>query len=57
MTETVKLTSPIDGSIYVERPIASDQAVNAAVERARAAQADWAKVPVAERAKYMLKML
>lgn len=57
MTETVKLTSPIDGSIYVERPVATDQAVNAAVERARAAQADWARLPVAERAKYMLKML
>ena len=57
MTETVKIKSPIDGSIYVERPIASDQAVNAAVERARTAQADWARVPVAERAAYMLKML
>ncbi|MBT1158672.1 aldehyde dehydrogenase family protein [Aminobacter anthyllidis] len=57
MTETVKLKSPIDGSIFVERPVASDQAINAAVERARAAQADWAKVPVAERAAYMLKML
>jgi acyl-CoA reductase-like NAD-dependent aldehyde dehydrogenase len=57
MTETIKLKSPIDGSIYVERPVASDQAVNAAVEKARAAQADWAKVPVAERAQYMLRML
>ncbi|PWK71747.1 acyl-CoA reductase-like NAD-dependent aldehyde dehydrogenase [Aminobacter sp. AP02] len=57
MTETVKLKSPVDGSIYVERPVASDQAVNAAVERARAAQAEWARVPVAERANYMLKML
>ncbi len=57
MTETVKLKSPIDGSIFVERPVASDQAVNAAVERARTAQADWARVPVAERASYMLKML
>ncbi|WP_018429388.1 aldehyde dehydrogenase family protein [Hoeflea sp. 108] len=57
MTETVKLKSPVDGSIYVERPVATDQAVNAAVERARTAQADWARVPVAERAAYMLKML
>ncbi|GAA2829647.1 acyl-CoA reductase-like NAD-dependent aldehyde dehydrogenase [Aminobacter aminovorans] len=57
MTETVKLKSPINGSIFVERPVASDQAINAAVERARTAQADWARVPVAERAAYMLKML
>lgn len=55
--ETVKLKSPIDGSIYIERPVAEDKAVAAAVERARAAQADWARVPVAQRAAYMLKML
>jgi acyl-CoA reductase-like NAD-dependent aldehyde dehydrogenase len=57
MTETVKLKSPIDGSIYAERPIATDQEVNAAVERARAAQADWAQTSIAERGKYMLAML
>ena len=57
MTETVKLISPIDGSIYAERPVASDHALNAAVERARAAQADWAMTPIAERGKYMLAML
>jgi acyl-CoA reductase-like NAD-dependent aldehyde dehydrogenase len=55
--ETIKLKSPVDGSIYAERPIATDQAVNAAVERARAAQAKWADVPVAERCRYMLAML
>ena len=55
--ETIKLKSPIDGSIYAERPVASDQAVNAAVERAKAAQADWARVPMAERGGYMLAML
>ena len=55
--ETIKLKSPVDGSIYVERPIATDQAVNAAVERARAAQAKWADVPVAERCRHMLAML
>ena len=55
--ETVKIKSPIDGSIYAERPVATDQAVNAAVERAKAAQADWAETPIAERGKYMLAML
>jgi acyl-CoA reductase-like NAD-dependent aldehyde dehydrogenase len=57
MTETVKLKSPIDGSIYAERPVASDQAVNAAVERARAAQVGWAQTSIAERGKYMLAFL
>jgi len=57
MAETVKIKSPIDGSIYAERPVADDKAVNAAVERARAAQAEWAMTSIAERGKYMLAML
>jgi acyl-CoA reductase-like NAD-dependent aldehyde dehydrogenase len=57
MLETVKLTSPVDGSVYAERPLATDQAVNAAVERAKAAQEKWAETPIVERGKYMLAML
>ena len=57
MTETIKLKSPIDGSIYAERPVADDKAINAAVERARAAQVDWAQTSIATRGKYMLAML
>jgi acyl-CoA reductase-like NAD-dependent aldehyde dehydrogenase len=57
MTETVKIKSPVDGSVYAERPVATDQQINAAVERARAAQADWAQVPIAERGRYCLAML
>lgn len=57
MTETIKLKSPVDGSIYAERPVATDQAVNAAVERARAAQAKWVGVPIAERGRLMLAFL
>jgi acyl-CoA reductase-like NAD-dependent aldehyde dehydrogenase len=57
MTDIIKLKSPIDGSIYAERPVATDQAVNAAVERARAAQAGWAETPIAERGKYLLAFL
>ncbi|MDP3897233.1 MAG: aldehyde dehydrogenase family protein [Mesorhizobium sp.] len=57
MLDTIRLTSPIDGSIYAERPVATDQAINAAVERAKAAQAKWVDTPIAERGKYMLAML
>jgi acyl-CoA reductase-like NAD-dependent aldehyde dehydrogenase len=57
MTETVKLKSPIDGSIYAERPLATDAAINGAVERAKTAQVAWAGTPVAERGKYALKFL
>jgi acyl-CoA reductase-like NAD-dependent aldehyde dehydrogenase len=46
---TTKIISPIDGSVFAERPLASDEALSAAVSRARAAQADWAHVPVRER--------
>lgn len=55
--ETVKIKSPIDGSIYAERPVATDALINAAVERTKAAQAEWAGVPVAERGRYMLAFL
>lgn len=57
MTETIKLKSPVDGSIYVERPVATDAQVSKAVETARAAQPAWAALPIAERCKYMLAML
>ena len=55
--ETVKLKSPVDGSVYAERPVASEQQINAAVERARAAQLDWAQTPLGERGKYLLGFL
>ncbi|MBX3578891.1 MAG: aldehyde dehydrogenase family protein [Rhizobiaceae bacterium] len=57
MTETVKLKSPIDGSIYVERPVLTDQQANAVVERARAAQPGWAALSIGERSKYILAFL
>ncbi|HTV67859.1 MAG TPA: aldehyde dehydrogenase family protein [Rhizobiaceae bacterium] len=57
MTETVKLKSPVDGSIYAELPVLTDQAANAAVERARAAQPGWAALSIGARSKYVLAML
>ena len=57
MPETVKIISPVDGSVYAERPIASDAEINAAVSAARAALPEWRKVPVAERGRYMLAFL
>ncbi|MEO9341189.1 aldehyde dehydrogenase family protein [Mesorhizobium sp. SB112] len=57
MADTVKLISPVDGSVFAERSFASDQAVNAAVERAKAAQVSWAQTSIAERGKYMLAFL
>lgn len=49
MTATLRTISPIDGSVYVERATADDAAVDAALDRAVAAQRAWRSVPVAER--------
>jgi len=57
MTETVKIVSPVDGSVYADRPIASDAEIASALRAARAALPEWRKVSIAERAKYMLAFL
>ena len=49
MTNTVKCTSPIDGSVYIERPLATRDDALAAAARAKAAQPAWAARPLAER--------
>ena len=45
--------SPADGRVYVERATATAAEVDAALQRARAAQLPWRAVPVAERASVM----
>src|SRR5689334_21038623 len=45
-----KTISPIDGSVYVERPIATNDELTKVLEHAAAAQKKWKAVPVAERA-------
>jgi acyl-CoA reductase-like NAD-dependent aldehyde dehydrogenase len=54
MGDSVKIISPVDGSVFAERPFADDAGVEAAVSRARAAQAEWAQVSVVERARQTL---
>lgn len=46
---TLQCISPIDGSVYAERPALSLAEASAAVARAKAAQAGWAARPLAER--------
>jgi acyl-CoA reductase-like NAD-dependent aldehyde dehydrogenase len=50
MSEIQKTISPVDGSVYVERPLATDAQIQTALERARAAQTAWRHVPLSERA-------
>jgi acyl-CoA reductase-like NAD-dependent aldehyde dehydrogenase len=54
MDELVCL-SPIDGREYARRPLATDVEVGRALDRARRAQRDWAKVPLDERRALMLR--
>ncbi|MFQ6016563.1 MAG: aldehyde dehydrogenase family protein [Kiloniellaceae bacterium] len=49
MAETLACMTPVDGSRYVERPLASDAEVGQAVGRAREAQAAWRHVALGER--------
>ncbi len=49
MTATLKCISPIDGSVYAERPILSRDDAFAAAGRAKVAQKDWAGVPLEKR--------
>ncbi len=49
MTKTLQCISPIDGSVYLERPVLSLDAAGKVAAAARKAQADWAARPIAER--------
>ena len=49
MTKLIKCISPIDGSVYAERPALSMEAAEAVVASASAAQKAWARRPLTER--------
>jgi len=51
MTDMVKIVSPVDGSIYAMRPLAAQAEIEATLSEAKAAQAEWAGVAIAERAR------
>ncbi|MFU8883172.1 MAG: aldehyde dehydrogenase family protein, partial [Rhodobacterales bacterium] len=49
MTKMIKCISPIDGSVYVQRPAMALEVAQKAAASARAAQKGWAARPLAER--------
>jgi len=57
MKQTQQTISPIDGSIYVERELASPQQIESCLAGAEAAQRKWGLVPVSERAAVCRRML
>ncbi len=57
MTDTLKCISPVDGSVYVERPLATDADIEVILARAGTAQRAWRDVHVAERARVCSAMV
>jgi acyl-CoA reductase-like NAD-dependent aldehyde dehydrogenase len=49
MTDNLKCITPVDGSVYVQRPLATNEQIATALGRARKAQELWSRVPVEER--------
>jgi len=49
MTDILRTVSPVDGRIYVERPLAGSADIERVLEAAARAQPAWARVPLAER--------
>jgi len=51
MNQTLRIISPVDNSVYAERPLADDKTIMATLTRAHAVQRAWRSVPLAERLK------
>src|SRR6202034_3556678 len=49
MIDTLKTISPVDGRIYVERPLENAAGIDRALDDARAAQLAWGRTPLAAR--------
>jgi acyl-CoA reductase-like NAD-dependent aldehyde dehydrogenase len=52
-----RTVTPVDGSVYVERELAGAQAIESALDAAVRAQAGWRRVPIAERAAIVRRMV
>jgi acyl-CoA reductase-like NAD-dependent aldehyde dehydrogenase len=57
MSDSIQIISPIDGSIYAERPSATPTQIDATLAAAVQAQAAWADTPLSDRAKLVLAAL
>lgn len=52
---SIRLISPVDGSLYAERPYASSSQLEQALSSAREAQRGWRELSIEQRASYCLK--
>ena len=55
MTETLKTISPVDGRIYVERPLETPAGIDRALDSAQRAQSGWAAASLAARCEILTK--
>ncbi|WP_025899480.1 aldehyde dehydrogenase family protein [Sneathiella glossodoripedis] len=55
MSDSLKCFTPVDGSLYLERPYMSPDVIPELVEKARTAQAQWKLKPISERAEILTK--
>ncbi len=53
----LRTLSPVDGRVVAERPLADAQEVDATLARARRAQREWRRTPLAERAERCSRMV
>jgi acyl-CoA reductase-like NAD-dependent aldehyde dehydrogenase len=49
MNDTLKTISPVDGRVYVERPLETASGIDRALDLARRAQTSWAALPLGRR--------
>ena len=57
MSDVMTLVSPVDGSVYAERSIATEAEMNRVFRLARDSQKAWARLPLDTRIGYCLKAL
>jgi len=55
MSSVLKTVSPVDGSIYVERPLEGVAGINRALDAAARAQATWGSMPLAMRCEVLAR--
>jgi acyl-CoA reductase-like NAD-dependent aldehyde dehydrogenase len=54
---TQKTITPVDGSVYIERSLATEKEIEHTLTLARHAQQEWKRLPIAERAKLCSAMV
>jgi acyl-CoA reductase-like NAD-dependent aldehyde dehydrogenase len=55
MTDTLKTISPVDGRIYVQRPLETAAGIDRTLERARSAYLAWASTPLEQRCEILIR--